>query len=78
MKEALSMWEERERRRFEIPEVVDEAEASLAPGEGREIARRSMRSRAKGMPAGFSAPPVGSRTAGVRSRVQFNGTRQRP
>jgi putative addiction module CopG family antidote len=35
--EALSLWEQRERRRAEILAAVDEAEASLARGEGRRI-----------------------------------------
>jgi putative addiction module CopG family antidote len=38
VKEALSLWEERERRRLEILASVDRAEASLARGEGRRIA----------------------------------------
>jgi putative addiction module CopG family antidote len=37
VKEALSLWEERERRRLEILASVDRAEASLAHGEGRRI-----------------------------------------
>ena len=37
LKEALSLWEERERRRLEILVAVDKAEASLARGEGRRI-----------------------------------------
>ena len=37
VKEALSLWEERERRRLEILVAVDRAEASLARGEGRRI-----------------------------------------
>ena len=36
--EALSLWEERERTRAEILAAVDDAEASLARGEGRVIA----------------------------------------
>ncbi|MGD0301779.1 MAG: hypothetical protein ABSE86_32280 [Bryobacteraceae bacterium] len=43
VKEALSMWEERERTRAEILSAVDEAEASLARGEGRAITQESMR-----------------------------------
>ena len=35
--EALSLWEERERRRLEILLTVDKAEASLARGEGRRV-----------------------------------------
>ena len=37
VREAMSLWEERERRRFEILASVDQAEASLARGEGRRI-----------------------------------------
>jgi putative addiction module CopG family antidote len=42
VKEALSLWEERERRRLEILAAVDEAEASLGRGEGRPITQESM------------------------------------
>jgi putative addiction module CopG family antidote len=42
MREALTLWEERERTRAEILAAVDEAEASLARGEGRIITRESM------------------------------------
>ena len=42
IKEALSLWEERERTRAEILASVDEAEASLARGEGRIITQQSM------------------------------------
>jgi putative addiction module CopG family antidote len=37
VKEALSLWEERERRRLEILIAVDKAEMSLARGEGRTV-----------------------------------------
>jgi Arc/MetJ-type ribon-helix-helix transcriptional regulator len=37
VREAMSLWEERERRRLEILASVDRAEASLARGEGRRI-----------------------------------------
>lgn len=40
LREALLLWEERERRREEILHSVDQAEASLARGEGRTIASR--------------------------------------
>jgi len=43
VREALSLWEERERRRAEILTAVDMAEASLARGEGRSITEQSMR-----------------------------------
>jgi putative addiction module CopG family antidote len=35
--EALSLWEERERNRFEILAAVDAAETSLLRGEGRRV-----------------------------------------
>ena len=38
LQEALSLWEGRERRRAEILAGIDQAEASLATGEGRNIA----------------------------------------
>jgi Arc/MetJ-type ribon-helix-helix transcriptional regulator len=47
VKEALSLWEERERSRAEILAAVDEAEASLARGEGRPITQESMRELAE-------------------------------
>jgi Arc/MetJ-type ribon-helix-helix transcriptional regulator len=37
VQEAMSLWEERERRRLEILVAVDRAEASLTRGEGRSI-----------------------------------------
>jgi len=37
VREALSMWEERKRRRLEILVAVDRGEASLARGEGRSV-----------------------------------------
>ena len=37
VREALSLWEERERRRLEILIAVDRAEASLAAGKGRRV-----------------------------------------
>jgi len=37
------LWEERERRRLEIIAMVEDAEASLARGERREIAEESMK-----------------------------------
>lgn len=44
VKEALSLWERRERARAEILTAVDMAEASLARGEGRSVTtQQSMR-----------------------------------
>ena len=40
--DALSLWEERERAREEILSAIEEAEASLARGEGRTITEESM------------------------------------
>ena len=37
LQDALSLWEERERRRSEILASVDQAEAALSRGEGRWI-----------------------------------------
>jgi len=42
VREALALWEERERARAEILLAVDQAEASLARGEGRLITQQSM------------------------------------
>jgi putative addiction module CopG family antidote len=47
VKQALSLWEERERTRAEILAAVDEAEASLARGEARLVTRESMRELAE-------------------------------
>ena len=47
VEEALSLWEERERRRLEILASLDEAEASLARGEGRPITEESMKALAE-------------------------------
>jgi Arc/MetJ-type ribon-helix-helix transcriptional regulator len=47
VKEALALWEERERSRAEILAAVDEAEASLERGEGRIITEQSMRELAE-------------------------------
>jgi Arc/MetJ-type ribon-helix-helix transcriptional regulator len=47
VKEALSLWEERERNRAEILAAVDQAEASIARGEGRPVTEESMRKLAE-------------------------------
>ena len=43
VREALSLWEERERRRAEILAIVDTAESSRARGEGRAVTQQYMR-----------------------------------
>jgi len=47
VREALALWEERERRRLEIVAMVEEAEASLARGEGIPITEESMKALAE-------------------------------
>jgi putative addiction module CopG family antidote len=47
VQEALALWEERERRRVEILAALDEADASLARGEGRPITEDSMKALAE-------------------------------
>ena len=47
VRQALSMWEERERIRVEIIADVDVAEASIARGEGRVVTQQSMRELAE-------------------------------
>ena len=42
IEEALALWEERERRRLEILAMLDEADASLARGEGIPITEESV------------------------------------
>lgn len=59
VRQALAIWEERERRRAEILLALDKAEASFARGEGRIITPASMRKLAKEIKqrgrAGFAA-----------------------
>jgi len=43
VREALALWEERERQRVELLATLDDAKASLARGEGRVITQQSMR-----------------------------------
>jgi len=47
VKEALSLWEERERSHAEILAAVDDAEASVVRGEGRIVTQESMRELAE-------------------------------
>jgi Arc/MetJ-type ribon-helix-helix transcriptional regulator len=42
MEEAMSLWEDRERRRTEILAAIDIAEASIAHGKGRIITEQDM------------------------------------
>lgn len=43
VQESLALWEEREVRRLEILAMLDEADASVARGEGREITEQFMK-----------------------------------
>jgi Arc/MetJ-type ribon-helix-helix transcriptional regulator len=47
VEEALSLWEERERKRAEFLATLDDARVSLARGEGRIITQESMRELAE-------------------------------
>ncbi len=47
VREALALWEERERSRAELLASLDEAEAALARGEGLAITEDSMRDLAR-------------------------------
>lgn len=47
VQEALALWEERERQRTEFLLTLDDARASLARGEGREITQQSMQQLAQ-------------------------------
>ena len=40
IEQALALWERRERRRLEIIAMIEEADASLARGEGREFSTK--------------------------------------
>src|SRR5689334_18840239 len=46
VREALALWEERERRRLEILAMLDEADAEFARGEGIPITEESMKALA--------------------------------
>lgn len=47
VQEALSLWEERERKRAEFLATLEDAKASLGRGEGRTITQESMRDLAE-------------------------------
>ena len=47
VEEALSLWEERERRRMEFVATLNDAGQSIARGEGRVITEESMRELAE-------------------------------
>jgi len=47
VEEALSLWEERERRRMEFVATLNDAKQSLERGEGRVITEESMRELAE-------------------------------
>ena len=47
VQEAMALWERRERARIELLATLDEAEDSLARGEGRVITQESMRELAQ-------------------------------
>lgn len=47
LREALSLWEERERQRVEFLATLNDASAAVARGEGRIITEQSMRELAE-------------------------------
>ncbi|MBI4486540.1 MAG: type II toxin-antitoxin system ParD family antitoxin [Acidobacteria bacterium] len=51
VEQALALWEARERRRVEILAMLDEADASLARGEGIPITEESMKALAEDVKA---------------------------
>jgi Arc/MetJ-type ribon-helix-helix transcriptional regulator len=74
VKEALSLWEERERARAEILAAVDEAEDPLTRGEGRAITQQTMRELADEVKhrgrARLVAEPKNARLIGHRRAPQ--------
>ncbi len=62
IREAMELWEERERKRLEFHASLMAAEAAVARGEGRELTRESMRQmsldiRQRGMARLAAEPP---------------------
>lgn len=49
VREALALWEERERRRSGFLVALDDARAALAPGEGRVITEESIQELLEGV-----------------------------
>jgi putative addiction module CopG family antidote len=66
VREALSLWEERERTRAEVIAAVDEAEASIVRGDGREITEQSMRELAASVKQRGRAALAGERSSTPR------------
>jgi len=69
VQEALSLWEERERRRLEILIAVGRAEASLALAEGRTVTTEAEVRAFRGRQAARDRAPE-SRTERLRSRLR--------
>jgi putative addiction module CopG family antidote len=57
VREALSMWEERERKRAQFLATIEDAKASTGRGEGRVITQQSMRELAGRSKATRCIPP---------------------
>jgi len=75
IEEALALWEERERRRLEILAMLDEADASLARGEGREITEESMKALAEEVKARGRRRLAAERANGISRRWSENSPR---
>jgi putative addiction module CopG family antidote len=63
VQEALSLWEERERKRAEFLATLEDAKTSLARGEGRTITQQSMRELAEEVKQRGQARLAGERQA---------------
>jgi putative addiction module CopG family antidote len=63
VKDALALWEERERRRAEILAAIDEAESAIGRGEGIAINSESMRELAEDVKSRGRARLAGERQA---------------
>jgi putative addiction module CopG family antidote len=67
VREALALWEERERTRAEILAAIDEAEGSIVRGEGRVITQESMRELAEDVKQRGRAPACGPTSRRAKS-----------
>ena len=65
VEEALSLWEERERKRAEFLATLDHAKASIARGEGRVITEQSMRDLATEVKRRGRARPAADQSTSI-------------
>jgi Arc/MetJ-type ribon-helix-helix transcriptional regulator len=69
-REAMALWETRERRRTEILAAIDEAEADIARGAARNITRESMRDLAEDVKRRGRERFAGAKAADGASRIR--------